>query len=576
MRPASRLLVPLSLMTLVALIGSACGGGDATSAPSATKPPPQATATARPTAAPVPTPTPPPTPTAGPDVKRGGTIIIPTQFQLQTPDPSKIYNFTTHYALGHVWSTLLKFKDRVWSDTEVEGDLAASWDISPDGKVYTFKINPSARWQNVAPVSGRPVTAADIKWTWDLENDRIVPSYGSAYRSRWPDAIDSMDAVDAKTLVVKLKAPFAPLTQGLANSTLKVLPREVFELDKEFGKNIVGSGAFQYAESNPTVRVRTRASVNYWKMGTDSQALPYVDAVEQVVFADNAALIAAIKGGQAHFNSPSGVTLDQAIDMQKTAPNVVVIRDYNLYINLVRINNAEKPWDNEKARQGIMRAIDQQRFLNDIWRQSDAPLNGPVAAGIQGWELPQDELKQLLKYDLTEAKRLIQEGGAAGVTVKLLAQAAPREPVGEAAFAFINQALNDAGIKSELFIPPGGGAAGSVLLQDRKYTVAWGTFPFEGNAWNWVRPNWYSNSSNNFFNVKDPALDKMIDDAEAEVDPAKQQSRVKDLQRYILQKAYSVPVVNGWIWVPQSKALKNYARTWPWGHNGLEHAWLER
>ena len=567
-----------SLGAAAAMVVSACGSGDSTATPGAqaTAAPTATRVPATATAVPAPTPTPPPTPTATSNVKRGGTLLYPATAPLQTTDPSKLYAFTVHYALGHVWSTLIKYKDREWNDTELEGDLASAWTISPDGKTYTFRMNPEARWQNIAPVNGRKVTSADVKWTWDLENDRIVPNYGSAYRSRWPSAIQSMETPDDATLVIRLGQPFAPMLYGVANNVLKVLPKEVFELDKEFGKSLIGSGAFQFVEASPSGSVKTKASVNYWKPGSDGKALPYLDAVEQVRFGDSAALIAAIKAGQLAFQTPGGITFDQAQDLIKTTPNVVVTRNYQLTIYILRFNQAVKPWENIKARQAVLKGYDKETLLNSIWRQPDAPLYGPIAAGVQGYELAPDEVRQLMKYDLTEAKRLLAEAGAVGTQVKLLAQFQPTDPVQEAVLAFSNQTLNDLGLKSEIFVPPAGGGAGALLLQQKNYSISQGTLPYEGNPWNWIRPNWHSDGSTNFLNLADKNLDKMIDDAEAEIDAAKAQARVKDIQRYIIANAYGVPLPNGWLWIPQQKNLKNYARTWAWGHTGIEHAWLDR
>jgi len=302
-----------------------------------------------------------------------------------------------------------------------------------------------------------------------------------------------------------------------------------------------------------------------------------VDGIEVHVIGDSARVLAALKTGQLAFTSPSGVTFDQAQDIKKNNPELNILRDNRLTINVIRFHMEKAPWENERLRQAVLRGIDQTTLLRSVWREADAPLSGPVAPGIKDYELPQAELAQLMRYDLAEAKRLLQQAGlSGGVQTRLLTQFAPIDPVAEANLAFLNQSLNDLGIKSEILIAPGGGGAGALLLQRGEFTVAFGTFPFEGNAWNYIRTNLHSTGSTNFMKIKDPTLDAMIDEAEATVDRALSIRRAQEIQRYTINHALVVPIAQGWLYLVQQPFVKNYSRTWPWGHNGIEHAWLDR
>ena len=76
--------------------------------------------------------------------------------------------------------------------------------------------------------------------------------------------------------------------------------------------------------------------------------------------------------------------------------------------------------------------------------------------------------------------------------------------------------------------------------------------------------------------MSDEALDQMIADFDAELDPKKAVPMAHDIQRYILEQAYVTPIKAGNIYIVQQPWLKNYQRSWPWGFAGLENAWIDK
>src|SRR5581483_2814947 len=99
--------------------------------------------------------------------KRGGTFRWGSSTLFDHLDPHQTTASATFgFAVGVCWSRLLKFKIR---DVELPafiptGDLAESWE-QPDDLTYIFKLRRNARWQNIPPASGRPVTAEDIVYS---------------------------------------------------------------------------------------------------------------------------------------------------------------------------------------------------------------------------------------------------------------------------------------------------------------------------------------------------------------------------------------------------------------------------
>ena len=102
--------------------------------------------------------------------KPGGTIS--TRQAANAPlDPHTNTTFTAQTLASYVYARLLKYKTGIdpttANDYEIEGDLAESVEMPGDGRTVTFKLRPNARWQDIAPVSGRIVEAEDVKFSFD-------------------------------------------------------------------------------------------------------------------------------------------------------------------------------------------------------------------------------------------------------------------------------------------------------------------------------------------------------------------------------------------------------------------------
>ena len=137
-----------------------------------------------------------------------------------------------------LFSSLIRFDDR----GQPFGDLAESWGISQDGKVYNFSIRPDAEWHD-----GAPVTSDDVIFTIDqLRSDDLpIPE---DIREFWMQ-VEAV-TLDDKTLQFRLPEPYAPFLDHL---TFGILPKHLLEglspaglIDAEFNLKPVGSGPFQF------------------------------------------------------------------------------------------------------------------------------------------------------------------------------------------------------------------------------------------------------------------------------------------------------------------------------------------
>jgi peptide/nickel transport system substrate-binding protein len=168
-------------------------------------------------------------------------------------------------------------------DGSFKPELAESWEVSEDGKVWTFKIRQGVMWHD-----GQPLTANDIAFTYNLYKS----DENFAYLNSNTTYFESVEATDDATLVITLTEPIPNLEfQTIA---MYVLPEHIFkDAPVEFeNTEMIGSGAFKMAEYKQGEFVRLAKNADYW---TEP---PKVDEVIFQTFGSQDVLVQAIKTGQ--------------------------------------------------------------------------------------------------------------------------------------------------------------------------------------------------------------------------------------------------------------------------------------
>ena len=204
----SLLRTPKAIMLILVLTALAfiiaCGGTTATAVP-------QATATAAPTAVPAPAtvvPAPGTVPTAAPAPAAAPRAVgiqggVPPIMAYAQPAHWYIWECPTlscAAATGPLYNQLVESNpDTLENRTDIRGDLANTWDLSPDGLTYTFHLDENANWWD-----GQPVTADDVVFSLEQMVDDVEPRPRSGLIRTY---YDSSRVVNAKTVEVTTKFP---------------------------------------------------------------------------------------------------------------------------------------------------------------------------------------------------------------------------------------------------------------------------------------------------------------------------------------------------------------------------------
>ena len=260
------------------------------------------------------------------EVKRGGTLNLARYQQPLTLNPNKTPDNGCLWAMDQVAEALITVDE---TGTGLKPGIAESWTISDDNLVYTFKL------RDVKFSNGEPVTAEDVVFSLDRARDPEA-TFGFLYT-----AIESVEAVDSKTVKVTLSEPYAPILATLSFVAGAVLNKASCEADLDACDNApIASGPFMVKEFTRGVRVVLVRNPYYWDKGVDGKPLPYLDEVNLLYIPESGARIMGLRKGE--YDVMTGLPLNQVATLEKASGVEVEIAD-SYRMDMVFLNHRRRP-----------------------------------------------------------------------------------------------------------------------------------------------------------------------------------------------------------------------------------------
>src|SRR5881628_1746729 len=246
--------------------------------------------------------------------KRGGALTRASAWDPPVIDPRHTQSVGLFQFAGLTSNRLVRhpFSDEATNpnDLTLKGDLAESWSANADHRVWTFKLRQGVKWQNVAPLKGRELTAADVKYCYEAYAKEGVQAFTF-------QEIEGMETPDKYTVRIHLKTPNTMFPQNLAEPVSIIFAREVLEEDGDLKKRMIGTGPYILKEHTRKVRVVLQRNPDYWDKGR-----PSIDEYVILSTPDDATRVAAFRTGQSDIIWRASVSDVEAI--RKTNPNVQV------------------------------------------------------------------------------------------------------------------------------------------------------------------------------------------------------------------------------------------------------------
>ena len=448
-------------------------------------------------------------------------------------------------------------------DKTVAPELAERWNVSADAKTFTFYLKKGVKYANIAPVNGRELTSADVKWSYHYTSSSGDFSDLKASQNGFMWAgLQSITTPDDYTVVIKFKDGFAPFLTYASSAFNPIYPKELLELEGDFSTNIVGTGPFQHSEADTQKGTRAVFTKNPTYRDADSI---YLDDIRYLVLPEDATAFAAFQTRQLDvMNSSSGQGIKDL-----AAQNPEALRhDFPGTPRYVLMNYLFEPFQSQLVRKAISLAIDRDEFIKVI---------GGGTYGLAGANtfvdiFTQEEIKALQPFDREKAKQLLTEAGYPnGFTYALLTDLGTDQ---ERSLAQLLQAqLKTVGITVEFDVRPR-----AEVSRDRKkglFEMHWfGEYPRPDADYS-LYGYYYPDQRLNYTSVKDEKLKGFIEAQRREGDPTKRRAIMKEAITYINQEAFGIAIArspNAFFWHPY---VKNYTAHLDQGYSTI-NAWIDK
>jgi peptide/nickel transport system substrate-binding protein len=514
-------------------------------------------------------------PAAGAEMpKRGGTLtyMIPADAP-PSFDGHREATFATVHAVAPFYSVLIRVNpENPASTTDFVCDVCTEIpEPSDGGRVYAFPIRDDVSFED-----GSLLTAYDVAASW---NKIIDPPEGviSARRGYY-SMIQTVEAPDAKTVVFHLKYATSAFIPALADPYAFLYKKEILDRDPRwFEKNILGSGPFRFSEYQLGQLISGVRNPDYYHRG-----LPYLDGFTGIFAEKQSVRVSAIRSDRAaiEFRGFPPATRDElraALGTELTVQE----SDWNCG-NLITPNHQKKPFDDVRVRRALTLAIDRWHGAPGLSRISVMKTVGGVAFPGSPLAATRAELEELAGYwpdiekSRAEAKRLLKEAGAEGLTFELLNRNVD-QPYKFNALWVIDE-WSKIGVKVTQRVVPTG-PFGEALRRGEFETV------LDGDCQNIVNPLLdgtkylpHSVSPSNYGYYEDPSEVELYDRMLRETDFARQRGLMRQFEKRVLDtEAHEIFL----LWRYRIVPYRSYVKGWKvspshYVNQDLATIWLDK
>lgn len=353
-----------------------------------------------------------------------GVLTIGRREDSTTFDPIATAQNVDFWVFSNVYDVLVRVDK---TGTKLEPGLAESWEISPDGLTYTFKLR-DAKFSD-----GTPITAEDAAFTLLRIRDNELSLWSDSY-----SVIDTATAADPKTLVVTLKSPSAPFLSTMAMPAVSVVSKAGMESmgEEAYAANPIASGAFTVAEWRRGDRVILKKNPEFWQADRVS-----LDGVEWISVPDDNSRMLSVQAGE--LDAAIFVPFSRVAEL-KTDPNLKVLVEPSTREDHLLINHEHGALADPKVREALDIAIDKQAIVDTVTFGQGQVANSYIPAGA----LYHNDANILRPHDPEKAKALLAEAGASDLTLDYVVNAG--NEVDEQIAVLLQQQLAAAGITANL------------------------------------------------------------------------------------------------------------------------------
>ena len=326
-----------------------------------------------------------------------------------TLDPHRNTGNAAFYIISALWEPLV-----VWNE-DASGVLpaaAASWEVSEDGRTYSFHLRPDAKWSNGEPVTAHDWVRSFQRWVTpsiagELANNADPIKGVPAFRTGQTTNLSSLGfhAVDNLTLVLELTEPEAGFITRL--TTFPWVPVHFASVEAAGGfynamadfivpGKLISNGAYQLATRRYGQFIEVIRNPHY-------HSATRLDAIRFIVIENTDTQERAFRSGQLHITNevPSS-----KIEVYREAGDPVLVSYPRVGTRYLKLNTTRPPFDDVRVRQAFSKSIDRQKLVEVVLRTGGSPAYALVDHHPGG-----HQPTALIEESVQDSRRLLAEAG---------------------------------------------------------------------------------------------------------------------------------------------------------------------
>ena len=326
---------------------------------------------------------------------KGDTFIDSSIGNVSALIPNIANDQSSHEIGGQIYNGLVTFD----KDLNIVPDLAESWTFSADCRRLTFRLRNNVRWHD-----GKPFTAADVLFTHAA---MVHPKTPTAYREDF-EAVETLQAVDPRTISITYKTPYA---KALQSWSMYMLPKHLLESYMQEGRlreapqnrtSPVGTGPYRFKEWKSGEKVVLVANPDYWE-----QPRPYISRMVYRIIPSQATIFLELKAKGVDAANLTALQYKRQTDYPAFQKAYKRFRFVTNSVTYFAFNLKDPRFADKRVRHAIAHAINKQELIDHVILGLGQRATGPYLPNT--WPYNADVTD--LAYDPARAKALLADAG---------------------------------------------------------------------------------------------------------------------------------------------------------------------
>jgi peptide/nickel transport system substrate-binding protein len=372
----------------------------------------------------------------------------------------------------------------------------------------------------------------------------VVKNNLDAYRGDYParksllaqfvfEDVTSVDVVDDLTLTVTVAKPWTTFPAYLAGR-IGIMAQAQLDDPDTCDSKLIGSGPFELEEWIVGESFTATRNENYWHTDADGNQLPYLDSVTFRPYVDSTARTNALLSGDIQaLHTPIPEEIETLLAEEENGNVKVESPSEFREVNYVLFNTAKPPFDSLTARQALAHAIDREEYRSVIGHDLVDVASGPFAPGVMG-HLDDAGMPE---YDPDKARELVaQYEEETGMPLEF-SQTILSSTASQAVAQFYQDQAAQVGIESTIEAVDQSAEISTALGNDWQ-VLNWRNHPGEDPDTQYIW--WYGGYPTNFNKFDDPEINALLDEGRAVSDPAERQEIYEEINREFARELYNV------------------------------------